>query len=281
MLDKLVGPGHSVTRVDAALNFDQQTTDKQEYITNKANPPLTDSTTKETYKGVGTPVGGVLGPDNAAVPSGAGGANSSYVKEQQNRANAVGTQKTTTTTATGQPSRVTVAVVLDQLVAGSLNKAELTSLVTSAAGLDTKRGDVVTISTMAFDTKAATAAKKELDTAAAATKQADLIGMGKTAGLILLILLALFVAVKKGRKVERTPVDIGELSVLREQHALDASARSLALEPALSAPVLSPAPAIAQAEAQAVSRREIGQLIEQQPDDVARLLRGWLAERRS
>jgi flagellar M-ring protein FliF len=276
MLDKLVGPGHSVTRVDAALNFDKQTIDKQEYISDKANPPLKDSTTKETYTGAGTPVGGVLGPDNIAVPSGTGGAKSSYVKEEQTRDNAVGTQKTTTTTATGQPSRVTVAVVLDQAVAGSLDTAQLTSLVTSAAGLDTTRGDVVTISTMPFDTKAAAQAKKELDTAAAATQQADLINMGKTGGLILLIAMALFVAVKKGRRVERTPVDIGELTVLRGQHALEASAGSLRVESALS-----PAPAIAQAEAQATSRREIGQLIEQQPDEVAQLLRGWLAERRS
>lgn len=282
MLDKIVGPGRSVTRVDAALNFDQQTTDKQEYIADLKNPPLTDSTTKETYKGVGTPVGGVLGPDNNAVPNGtAAGANSSYVKEQQNRANAVGTLKTTTTTATGQPSRVTVAVVLDKLVSGNLDDAELTALVTAAAGLDPKRGDVVTISKMAFDTKAATVAKKELEAAASDKKQSDLINMGKTGGLILLIALALFVAVKKGRRVERTPVDIGELSVIREQHALEASARSLALESATASPVLSPAPAIAQAEAQAVSRREIGQLIDQQPDEVAHLLRGWLAERSS
>ena len=282
MLDKLVGPGHSVTRVDAALNFDQQTSDKQEYITDKNNPPLTDSTTKETYKGVGMPVGGVLGPDNGAVPSGTtGGANSSYVKEQVNRANAVGTLKTTTTSATGQPSRVSVAVVLDQLVAGNLNTADLTKLVTAAAGLNPTRGDVVTISTMAFDTKAAAVAKKELDAAVADKKQADLIGMGKTGGLILLIVLALFVAVKKGRRVERTPVDIGELSVLREQRALEASNRALGAGSAIAAPVLSPAPAIAQAESQAISRREIGQLIEQQPDEVARLLRGWLAESKS
>jgi flagellar M-ring protein FliF len=282
MLDKLVGPGHSVTRVSAALNFDQQTTDKQEYITDKNNPPLTDSTTKETYKGAGTPVGGVLGPDNIAVPSGTtGGANSSYVKEQVDRANAVGTLKTTTTSATGQPSRVTVAVVLDQLVAGNLNTADLTKLVTSAAGLNPARGDVVTISTMAFDTKAAAVAKKELDAAVADKKQADLIGMGKTGGLILLIILALFVAVRKGRRVERTPVDIGELSVLRDQRALEASNRALGVESAIAAPVLSPAPAIAQAESQAASRREIGQLIDQQPDEVARLLRGWLAESKS
>ncbi len=282
MLDTLVGPGHAVVRVDAALNFDQQTTDKQEYITDKTNPPLTDSVTKETYKGVGAPVGGVLGPDNNAVPSGTGGANSSYVKEQQNRANAVGTLKTTTTTATGQPRRVTVAVVLDQLVAGNVNNADVTSLVTAAAGLDPARGDVVTVTKMAFDTKAATVAKKEIEAATADKKQADLINMGKTGGLILLILLALFLAVKKGRRVERTPVDIGELSVYRAQQlALEASASSVGMDSATTAPALPSAAGLAQVEAQAVSRREIGQLIDQQPDEVALLLRGWLADRRS
>ena len=70
MLDKLVGPGHAVVRVDATLNFDQTKVDREEYIADKKNPPLTDAITKETYKGAGTPVGGVLGPDNNAVPSG-------------------------------------------------------------------------------------------------------------------------------------------------------------------------------------------------------------------
>jgi flagellar M-ring protein FliF len=281
MLDKLVGPGHAVTRVAATLNFDQQTTDKQEYIADKKNPPLTDSTTKETYSGMGSPVGGVLGPDNTGVPVGAtAGATSKYVKDQQNRANAVGTLKTTTSIAPGQPRRLTVAVLLDQLVAGRVNDADLTKLVTAAAGLDPKRGDLVTVTKMAFDTKGAADAKKELDAATAEKNQADLINLGKTGALILLIALALLLAVKKGRKVERTLVDLGELSVYREQNlALEASVRSMAAQAELRHSA-EPDPNAARLDAQAVSRREIGQLVEQQPDEVARLLRGWLVERR-
>jgi flagellar M-ring protein FliF len=284
MLDKLVGPGHAVTRVDATLNFDQKTTDEQQYVSNPKAPPLTSSTTKETYDGAGAPVGGVLGPDNAAVPSGTtAGTNSKYIKEQEQRANAVGTLKTTTTSATGQPSRVTVAVVLDQLVAGSMVDADVTKLVTAAAGLNVARGDVVTVSKMAFDTKVATESKKELEAAAAEKKQDDMINMGKTGGLALLIVLALFIAIKKGRKVERTMVDLGELSVYREQHAaLEASTRSMAMAGQVESPKPLEAAESTQAklESTAVSRREIGQLIEQQPDAVARLLRGWLVERK-
>jgi flagellar M-ring protein FliF len=283
MLDKLVGPAHSVTRVDAVLNFDQQTTDKQEYISDTKNPPLTGSTTKETYTGTGTPVGGVLGPDNNAVPGGAsaGGDGSSYVKEQQTNQNAVGTLKTTTTTAPGKPSRVSVAVVLDQAVAGSLDNAELTKLITAAAGLDPTRGDVVEVSTMPFDTKAAADAQKEIAAAASDKTRSDLISTGKTGGLILVIVLALLIAVKKGRREDRTPVDIGELTVLREQAALEGSTQAAEPVAIETLPVLPAQPAIAQAEQQAAARREIGVLIDHQPDEVARLLRGWLSDRRT
>jgi flagellar M-ring protein FliF len=282
MLDKLVGPGHAVVRVDASLNFDQTKTDREEYIADKKNPPLTDSVTKETYKGAGAPVGGVLGPDNNAVPSGtAKSGDNSYVKQSDNRTNAVGTLKTSTTKAPGQVSRMTVAVVLDQLVAGSVNDAEVTKLVTAAAGLDTKRGDVVTVSKLAFDTQAAAAAKKELDAAAAEKQRADLFNMAKTGGLIVLIALALFLAVKRSRKEERTPVDLGELPVYREEPpALEGQPLAMAVTAATAGHTLPPAPANALVASNLQARNEIGQLIEQQPDEVARLLRGWLTDRR-
>jgi flagellar M-ring protein FliF len=235
-----------------------------------------------TYKGAGTPVGGVLGPDNIAVPSGtAKSGNNSYVKQSDNRTNAVGTLKTSTTKAPGQVSRMTVAVVLDQLVAGSVNDAEVTKLVTAAAGLDPKRGDVVTVSKLAFDTQAAAAAKKELDAAAAEKQRADLFNMAKIGGLIVLIALALFLAVKRSRKEERTPVDLGELPVYRDEPAaLEGAPLAMAVTAASTAPALPPAPANALVASNLQARNEIGQLIEQQPDEVARLLRGWLVDRR-
>ena len=215
------------------------------------------------------------------MPSGTATGNSSYVKQSDNRTNAVGTLKTSTTRAPGQISRMTVAVVLDQLVAGGVNDAEVTKLVTSAAGLDPKRGDVVTVSKMAFDTQAAAAAKKELDAAAADKQRADMFNMAKTGGLIVLIALALFIGVRRSRKEQRTPVDLGELPVYRDEPAeLESAPLAMAVTSASSAPVLPAAPANALAESNLQARNEIGQLIEQQPDEVARLLRGWLVDRR-
>ena len=92
MLDKLVGPGHAVVHVDRGpqLRQDRRSTARSTSRTS-GTPPLTASTTKETYNGAGSPVGGVLGPDNNAVPSGtANSGNNSYVKQSDNRTNAVG-----------------------------------------------------------------------------------------------------------------------------------------------------------------------------------------------
>ena len=54
----------------------------------------------------------------------------------------------------------------------------------------------------------------------------------------------------------------------------------MAVTSASTAPALPPAPANALAASNLQARNEIGQLIEQQPDEVARLLRGWLVDRR-
>lgn len=283
MLDKLVGPGHAVVRVDATLNYDKQTVDRQEYVTPKKVIPLTESTTKETYKGGGTPVGGVLGPDNTAVPQGASGGKSNYVKSSNDRSNALGTVKTSTTAAPGAVRRMSVAVLLDQSVT-KVPQSQIRSLVAAAAGVDPKRGDVVNVSAMPFDTTAATAAQQELAKAASAKRTAQLIKTAEIAGLLLLLGLALLLGVRRSRRVERTAVDIGELSVYTEDQAAIEAGRTTAFDPAVRSvefDVPPPSPAGALADSQTVARKEIGQLIEQQPDEVARLLRGWLAERSS
>ena len=56
--------------------------------------------------------------------------------------------------------RQTISVAVSQAAAGGLNLASLTNLVTSAAGVDTARGDVVTVEVVPFSTAAADDAAK-------------------------------------------------------------------------------------------------------------------------
>jgi len=278
MLAGVVGDGHAVVRVDADLSFDQKSTVSEQYVTDKNAVPLTSSTTRETYKGTGVPVGGVLGPDNQAVPTGANGSGTDYVKESDSRNNAVGKITENTKSAPGQVRRQSVAVLLDAKTAAKLNTAEVQKLVVAAAGIVPSRGDQVQVSTMSFDTTAADQAKKALDAEAAAKHKGDMMSLAKTGFIALLVLSVLIGLARRGRKESRTQLElpagsVGQITVedLRELAALSQneleSKSQLALDPAESELV--------------AIRSDIGQLIEEQPDEVARLLRGWLADRRS
>jgi flagellar M-ring protein FliF len=280
MLDNVLGPGRAVVRVVADLNYDQQTTNTERYITDKNAVPLNITTSKETYTGNGTPVGGVLGPDNIAVPSGTANNGSTYAKDNVTRTNAVGTEKQTVTAALGQVRRMSIAVVLDQ-AAASADPATVTKLVSAAAGINTQRGDTVQVSQMAFDTTAAQTAKAELAQAAAQKQRAQMMNMAKTGAILLVIALAVFWLVRKSRQVQRTPVYLPSDSLDEALQALLASEENRALVAAPGgARELEQQPDPAHVQRLAV-RSEIGDLIERQPDEVARLLRGWLADRRS
>ncbi len=280
MLDKVVGPGKAVVRVDTVLNFDAQQIDREQYITDKKAVPLTESTSKENYTGAGgTPVGGVLGPDNiGGTTSSTGSSNSKYTKQENSRSNAVGTLKESTTTAPGQVKKQSIAVLLDANAAGGVSTGEVTKLVSAAAGVDTKRGDVVKVSTLAFDTSAAAAAQAELDQAAAAKKRADMISLGKTVGLGLLLLLALLIGLRRSRR--RSQEEPREIEVYRvEDTPVPPAPVDSVLEATEPAPALSaPRHAARSGESRSESRHAIGQMAKERPDDVARLLRGWIAE---
>jgi flagellar M-ring protein FliF len=278
LLTQAVGPGHAVVRVDADLSYDQKSTKTERFVAEKNTPPLTESSTSETYKGAGTPVGGVLGPDNAGVPTGANGSETDYVKSSETKQNAVGKVTEETKSAPGQVRRQSVAVLLDAKTAAKLDASEVEKLVVAAAGIVPSRGDKVQVSTMSFDTTAADEAKKALAAEEAAKHKGDIMSLAKTGFVVVVVLSVLIGLARRGRKENRTQLElpagnVGQITVedLRElaalsQHELEAKSQ-LALDPA---------------ESELVSiRSDIGQLIEEQPDEVARLLRGWLADRRS
>ncbi len=273
MLDRLVGPGKAVVAVTAELNYDDTDRTTETFDATEGVPPLSSSTTREEYTGTGgTAVGGVLGPDNIAVPGAAGG-EGSYLKESEVLNPAVNKVTEHTTTAPGSVERQSVSVVVDQEAAGALNMVDLEALVVAAAGIDAARGDTVEVARMAFDTQGADAAREALAAAAAeekAAEQAELIQTGAVAGAVALLLLILFIAAKRrSRKARREALDLGELQIVeRPRLPFEPTDAALAL-PAAVAPV---------SESAAVRRAEIGALAEEKPGEVADLLRGWLVE---
>jgi flagellar M-ring protein FliF len=285
MLDQVVGPGHSVVRVSADLDFDKRDTKTETYVANPSAPPLAATKTTEKYSGGSGAASGVLGPDNVSVPSGTTSGNGKYLKTTESANNAVGKVVENRTGAPGTINRLTVAVVLDTRTAGNLNTAQVQSLVQNAVGFSKTRGDSVQVQRLPFDTTAAKAAKKELAQADAAEAKAGMMSMAKTGGLVLLVLAVLVLAFLSSRRGKRTELDGDEILALeaeRRRLALEGSGVPAAIEstPRSALEITAPRASDGDSERRLVVREEIAELVERQPDEVAQLLRGWLADRR-
>ncbi len=276
MLDRVVGPGNSAVEVTADLNFDQTTTNTTRYFTDPNAVPLTDSITTEKYKAPGGgagATGGVVGPDGQLVPGGTlpGGA-TSYHKQQRTSDNAVGQTVEQREAAPGNVQSLHVGIVLDGSAAGGKNPAAVQQLVSSALGINPKRGDTVTVTSMPFDRTQEKAAAAALAAAQKADNQARMLSLGRTGGLLIVLALIFFAAWRRSRKRER----------LREQattYMVEQLRRNN--EPATAVMAAPPAPELMgpdHGELRLAARDEIAALVERQPEEVAQLLRGWLVE---
>ncbi|MEV4132508.1 flagellar basal-body MS-ring/collar protein FliF [Dactylosporangium sp. NPDC049742] len=288
MLDTVVGPGHSVVQVTADLDFDATETKTQKYVADPAVPPLSESKSSEQYTGGnGTPVGGVLGPDNIQVPNGTGaGGDGTYQQSTETRNNAVGMVTETKKTAPGAVRKLAVAVIVDSSVA-KVDEAQLQQLVSSAVGLDATRGDQIAVSSMAFDTTKATAEQNEQAEAAKAEKselQQKYIQMGLIILALLVLLIVAAISNRRRRKREKVQLTEQQNAALEEmQAAIEAARAKLALEGhggIGGAHELEGAGGPGEEFDRDGRFRDITQMVEKQPDEVAQLLRGWLADRR-
>ena len=277
MLTPIVGNGKAIVRVNAALDFDKRATTSERFNPeNKQAPSVNESVTTETYEGGGQIVGGVLGPENVDNPALVGGENT-YEKGQETRTLAVDKVTEQVESAPGKVERLSVAVVLDAEAAGVVRPAEVEQLVAAAAGIDRERGDVVEVSRMAFDDTAARAAEEEFAKLAAAEKDAQMWSLIRTVAVLLVVGLLLLYAVRSMRRDRRTDVEL-PYEIDAVQLALDEEAAALA---AAERRALEPTPMSVEDKQRLTIQGEIGELVERQPEEVAQLLRGWLADRRS
>jgi flagellar M-ring protein FliF len=277
ILDRVLGTGHAQVSVRADLDMSQRDSTATSYQYTEGTPPVSEQSTTESYTGDGAAVGGVLGPENTAdAANGTGQA--TYDTESTTANNAVGQTVENTVTAPGAVNRLTVAVVLDDTVAGNLNQAQVQDLIGNAVGLDPARGDDISVASLAFDTSAADEAAAEMAAAREAEQQAQMWSLIRTGGIALGIALLVLVVWLRSRRrgedeeddedypLELDPGVMAELERLRVASARDDTAvldsRALELEAA---------------ERQRV-RGEISTMVSERPDEVAQMLRGWLSD---
>jgi flagellar M-ring protein FliF len=283
MLDSVVGPGHAVVTTTAQLDFDQTQTTSKTYNADPSLPALSESNSREAYNGSNSCAGGVLGPDNISGPGCTSGSSGpgQYENSNQVRNNAINETNEVRKSAPGSIKKMNVAVLLDSTVAGTIDPAQVQQLVSAAAGVDSTRGDTIAVSAMPFDTSAAQAAQQALTASAAAEKTAKQMSLIKTAALAFVILALLFLAWRASRSAKRrkslTPE---ERKHLEDMQAALEQQRLAELNAAIPSQMLE-AGASLEDEANELARverqREIEQMVKDQPDEMAVLLRGWLA----
>jgi flagellar M-ring protein FliF len=278
ILDTVVGPGHAKVSVRADVDLNKKQSTSETYTYTPGTPPLSSSGTTEKYTGNGTPVGGVLGPENMPNAS-AGGGTSSYDKTSTTDNNAVDKTTTTVDAAPGALNRLTVAVVMDNSVAGSLNQNQIQSLVGNAVGLDTARGDAITVASMPFDTTAAKQAAADLAAAKQAESSAQMWSMVKTGGIaagIALVVLLVWLRSRRREEIEEEyePLELSDDMLAELDRLRVASSRDE--RPAIDNGALE----LEAAERQKV-RGEISTMVSEKPDEVAAMLRGWLTENKA
>lgn len=285
MLESVVGAGHARVTTTAELDFDSTETKTQKYVADPSTPPLSESSTTETYTGTGSGAGGVLGPDNIQVPNGSGASGpGNYSSNSSTKNNAVGMVTETRKSAPGNVRKLNVSVLLDSKVAAGMDTAQVQQMIATAAGISTTRGDSVAVTALPFDSSATEQAGKALAEAGQAEQQAQLMSYAKTGAMVLAVLFLMFLAWRASRKSKRSALTDVELTQLEEmQAALEASRGNRALEGTGSPLELGPGDAESAAREQDERdgrRRELTDMVESQPDEMANLLRGWLADKR-
>src|SRR4051794_4827003 len=208
MLAQTVGPGKAHVQVSSDLNVDQSTLDKLTYA--KKGVPLKQTKENERLRGGGSAAGGAAGSSSnlpSYAASGGGGGTSNYNRTSTQTDFGVDKTVQRTKVAPGQVNRLSVGLVVDKSVPAA-QVAQLKNAVSAAAGIDAKRGDVLTVSQVAFAKPAA---------APSAGPAGGMLGYAKYGAAGLGLLAFLFFVMRSLKKRERE--SLGEPTWLRQIEA--------------------------------------------------------------
>lgn len=280
MLDRALGVGHSMVTVNAELDFDRTATTTQEYTYDETVPPAWTQESTESYStsesnnsSDANRPNDNLGTGDPNLSTADSTSDGTYTRTDRTVSNALGTVTQTVENTPGALKNMSVAVLLDS-EAPTLDVAAVEALVTSAVGLDTARGDSLAIEAVAFDRTAEQAAADAQNAASAAEiaqaqheRMMDWIKQGVIAGGILLLLIGTIIASKRRKRDDPDADPAPQVDLITHQ-----------IPPgALLAPEPMPASVIPEpSQETGASRRALIALAQEQPDDVARVLSGWL-----
>lgn len=247
------GGGTASVVVRATMNFDEAEQTRETYAPD-SRVSLREDVENERFQGQGTVPGGVAGVDGGPLPID-GATGSDYERDRSTVEYGVDKETVFTRQSPGKVEGLSVAIVMDDGALTGLTpvpETEVEDLVTAALGLDAERGDTVAVSAVPFPEP------EPVDEAAGAT---DMIGLaGRAAAVLVLIAVAVIFVIMLRRR--RSSVDVVDITVDNPAQA------ALGRAPQQLQPGAAGLPS------------DVTALVDEQPEDIAVLLRSWLADRR-
>lgn len=250
---------------------------------NAASTPVTAAATtsaKTTKTTKGAKAGTTPGSPTTTTPNGSNTPATtvpSYVQSGSSQSDVVSEVTKSVNSAPGALEQMSIAVVVNSSVKGVTQK-QITQLVSAAAGLQPSRGDSIQVAFVPFDQSAQQAQAAQIKAAASASSKAAMMSEIRGVLVVLAVIGLLVFSIRRINKTTRVPMalpagyqpleleagegfgDDDELALaLSSSHAPDGSTASF--------PVKAPVPA---------EVTQIGQMIEQEPERIAEMLRTWL-----
>jgi flagellar M-ring protein FliF len=225
--------------------------------------PLKQTEETERLRGGGGTSGGSTGSSSnlpSYATSAAGGSNSNYQRKSTQTDFGVDKTVQRTKVAPGQVNRLSVGLVVDKTVPAA-QVAQIKNAVSAAAGIDAKRGDVLTVSQVAFAKPATTPA---------AGPAGGMLGYAKYGAAALGLLAFLFFVMRSLKKRERE--SLGEPTWLRQIEAPTTLADLEAGRTTRMAAVPGELPG------PSTTRLNAENIADKDPERVAQQIRTWMQE---
>jgi len=258
MLSKVLGPNKAVAMVTAELDFNQQQTNTTEVV---PGPVVSERSTKES--GTDGSSGGIPGSTTQmpgqSIPGQISAGQSSYQKSDDIKNYQHGTRVESVVQAPGRVLRLSTAVVLDESIK-NLDKTQVERIVTAAIGFDPRRGDQITVSSMPFD-RSLYDLGEDLEAKQQKNKEQLYMMIAAAAGgLLLLLSLVIFFIRRRKKKAEPQIEETLGLSVEEAAQPADEEEPQWEIPPPKD------------------KQKQLKNLAEERPDDVASVLKVWLRE---
>jgi flagellar M-ring protein FliF len=270
MLAQTLGAGKAQVVINANVNANQATSDTLTYA--KKGVPLTQQTATETLKGGNGATAGAAGTASnipAYTTTGTGSGNSNYTNKTTNTTYGVNKTITHSIIAPGAVTQQSVSVLVDK----SVPAAELPAIkaaVANAVGLQTKRGDTLSLGQLSFAKPAATTTPTATATSSYLNyAKYGIAGIGSLAFLIF-----------TGRLLRRREREnfAGQPTWLRELEAPRTLASLERRQQGGNTVAANPTEVMALRSPVNVARRQVEDLVERDPERVAQQVRAWMSE---